>query len=67
MICPYCEQGSILKARVKKNNKIIYICDECDTVWESIEEISDRSGKSINMFMQEIGCEPYWDELELME
>ena len=34
MICPYCEQGRVIKAKIKKNGRIINICEECDTVWK---------------------------------
>ena len=33
MLCPLCNEGSICHAIVKKNNQIIYICEECDSVW----------------------------------
>ena len=33
-ICPYCGQGAVRKAKIKRNEKSIIICEECDTVWE---------------------------------
>ena len=33
-ICPFCGEGPIYEAKVKCTQEIIYICAECDTVWE---------------------------------
>lgn len=63
MICPYCEQGRVIEARIKKNGKVINICEECDTVWEG--EIDLLTGMSYDEFMENQGCEGTWDELEL--
>lgn len=63
MVCPYCEQGKIIKAKIKRNNKEIHICEECDTVWDG--EINLMTGKSFDNFMKNLGCEPDWSELEI--
>ena len=34
MLCPYCEYGMVLRAKIKDLDKKIYICEECDTVGE---------------------------------
>ncbi len=44
MYCPYCEQGKIVKAIVKSSGELIFICEECDTVWASHEKISSHTG-----------------------
>lgn len=42
MICPCCEQGLVLLARIKKSNTRILICEECDTVW--LKDVSLQAG-----------------------
>lgn len=64
MICPYCKQGEILKAKVKKTGEFILICDECDTVWEN-DNINN--GISFSLFMENQFLLPYWGEIELLE
>ena len=64
MICPYCLQGEVLNAIIKKTNESIQICDECDTIWT--EAVSDQKGSNIDDFMQQRNCQPSWDELELV-
>ena len=33
-LCPFCDgQDVIHKATIKKDETVIYICGECDTVW----------------------------------
>ncbi|WP_414489983.1 zf-TFIIB domain-containing protein, partial [Stenotrophomonas maltophilia] len=38
VICPRCEQGEILEARVKESAVQIFVCDECDAVWFSLSD-----------------------------
>ena len=44
-ICPYCNQGRIVKVNTKKSNEIIYICEECDTVWGNYDDIFTKKGR----------------------
>ena len=67
MCCPYCMQGLILRAKVKANDLIVFICDECDTVWKGSDTISGQSGKSFYLFASELSIESLWDELEILE
>ena len=67
MCCPYCMQGSILKAKVKANNLAVFICDECDTVWKESDTISNQSGKSFYLFANELSIVSLWDELVILE
>ena len=39
-ICPYCGQGAVRRAKIKETRKNIFICEECDTVWEN--EVNDK-------------------------
>ncbi|MBO5389205.1 MAG: hypothetical protein J6A59_13960 [Lachnospiraceae bacterium] len=64
MICPYCEYGRIFKAKIRDCDKKIYICEECDTVWE--EQINDETGVGFDRYMKEIGMRGSWDELEIL-
>lgn len=64
MLCPYCEYGMILKARIKDIDKEICICEECDTVWE--EEINDETGVGFVKYMKKIGKCGSWDEIEIL-
>lgn len=65
MICPYCEQGVVLAVKIIKNNKKIYICDECDTVWTSAVNL--QSGIGFDAFMEGEGYKVGWDELEILD
>ncbi len=66
MFCPYCNQGLILKAKIKFNKQVIFICDECDTVWNEFEPISNHTGKGLNLFSKELNITPLWNEFELI-
>lgn len=63
MVCPYCEQGKVIVAKIKRNGKKIHLCEECDTVWEG--EIDLISGIGFDLFMKNEGCEANWSELEV--
>lgn len=64
MICPYCEQGEVLMARVSKNNKKIFVCAECDTVWTEV--IDSKRGIGFDAFMKSEGCDANWNEIEIL-
>ncbi|MBQ5447151.1 MAG: hypothetical protein IIT48_10885 [Lachnospiraceae bacterium] len=64
-ICPYCEQGVIIKAKVKKIESIIRICPECDTIWEG--DVSSEEGCGFSSFAKNNGLINSWDELEIIE
>ncbi|WP_207260288.1 hypothetical protein [Desulfovibrio sp. Huiquan2017] len=42
LICPVLFDGRIEKIRMKRNNNIIYMCEECETVWERLEDIVNQ-------------------------
>ena len=65
LICPYCEQGIIIKAKIKKLNKKILVCPECDTIWE--KDCNLNEGVFFAKFMKKNGLENNWDELEIIK
>ena len=66
MICPYCEQGVVLSVRVKVNNMIVYICEECDTVWMN-KEITIYNGMNLDRFSERINYALSWEDFELLD
>lgn len=64
MICPYCEQGGIIRAKVKKSNDIIKICEECDAVW--LDEVLEELGTTFERYTEQRGYANSWDELEII-
>ena len=67
MNCPYCKQGLTVKAKIKADGAIVYICDECDVVWKGSEPISDQTGRRFDAFAQESLIKPLWDALEILQ
>jgi hypothetical protein len=66
--CPFCQgQGMICKAEVKKLARIIYICDECDTIWLDGGEIKEETCLRFDDFMNQHGLQPLWSELDCIE
>ena len=64
MICPYCGEGPVYRARFRPNGEVFRICAECDTVWRktgSVVEITNYSS-----YTKILGLDPLWDQLELL-
>lgn len=40
--CPECKIGSVFAVKDKNSNKIYAYCEECDTLWKTPEDISER-------------------------
>lgn len=34
-VCPFCNEGIIEKTQIIQTGDIVYVCDECDTLWEN--------------------------------
>lgn len=63
MMCPFCDgQGVINKAKVIKNDMLIFICDECDTVWLT-NDIREDNCVNYHKFINEQGLKGLWSEL----
>ena len=65
--CPFCDgQGVIYKAKIKYTDSVIFICDECDTVWKNLQ-ISEDDTLIFKDVMNELGLQPLWSELDEVE
>ncbi len=69
MLCPYCDhQGMIVKAKLKVDDSIVFMCDECDTIWRESENISETTGKSSFLVAEElsVSLQTLFRELEFL-
>lgn len=64
MLCPRCQQGDVAKTQIKRTEKEIYVCEECEAAWFSQEEIGNSPFFDFGTYMDEIGLPPTWDELK---
>jgi len=65
-VCPVCDQGRILKVRFKKNNDILFICDECESVWFSDSEIRYATFNYFHIYMERINSNDKWSEIDIL-
>lgn len=43
VFCPFCDgQGIIYKVNMRGTDVVLYICDECDTVWDETTITEDN-------------------------
>ena len=63
-ICPFCGEGPIYEAVVKMNQETIYICTECDTVWEKISDGFDVT--NFEDYMKKRQQDSLWENIELL-
>lgn len=66
MLCPRCSQGNIVSAEIKYTGKVIFVCQECEATWFSIEDIGSMQFQDFGAFMEEIGLSPLWNELNVL-
>lgn len=69
MRCRVCdEHGDLLRARIKKTQKEVIVCSECDSLWEAnIEELDSSSFSDVSNLLENCGLSPAWDELDILE
>lgn len=66
MICPRCETDNLVKARVRRNEAVIFLCPECEATWFSQEAIGFSPFVDFVTYMENLGFPPLWTELELL-
>lgn len=63
--CPFCDgNGAIHQAKIKNTNKIIYICNECDTIWHTREVKEENCDNFQTYMLEEFGLTATWDNLQ---
>ncbi|WP_289137706.1 hypothetical protein [uncultured Brevibacillus sp.] len=61
--CPFCDgQGLMNEATVVNHDLTIFICDECDTMWES-SDIKEENSKNFKEYMDRFRYKGLWSEL----
>lgn len=57
IVCPRCHgNGLIYRGKLSKlDDKIIYICDECESCWEDVSSISKRTFSHLSLFLEKLG------------
>ena len=62
--CLGCDQGWVVPVRIIKIDKIIFLCEECETVWNNENDIGTMKPVNFTNFMKENNLEGLWSELE---
>ena len=62
MICPLCEQGGICVATIKRTETQIFICEECDAIWDN-NVIKSETALTFENYMTSMDLPPLWSEL----
>jgi transcription elongation factor Elf1 len=67
LTCPRCDgQGSVLKAKIIKTNELIFICDECDATWFSLDAVSYQPWVDFGTYMERKNLSSAWNELKIL-
>jgi hypothetical protein len=60
VICPYCRQDYVWEIGIHGLTGPLYMCLECDTVWEAPGDVSDSTGQNFEEFMVQRGRDADW-------
>ena len=58
MLCPRCEKGDVVAARIKATSEQIFVDQECEATWLSREEISSKQSLDFGTYIEEFGLKP---------
>jgi hypothetical protein len=50
MRCPKCDEGNIIKVKLKNNQQLAYMCDFCENLWFEGEAIGIGSGHALGSY-----------------
>lgn len=67
MLCPECEQGEVTKVQVRATHEILYVCQECESLWLTAEVMATEPFNCFTSYMEELGLPPLWSSLYVLE
>jgi hypothetical protein len=59
-------QGSILHARINATGEEIFICDACDSVWLSTDELESPAQHNFSDYAATRGLKGIWPEITIL-
>jgi transcription elongation factor Elf1 len=65
--CPRCDQGWVVRCRVRGTEEEIRVCEECDTVWEEQAPSGNPPFLFLEEYLDRFKLEPLWSNLERLE
>lgn len=64
--CPRCDQGSVDQYRVLSTQSVIWVCDECEALWWSREDVGVSSFADLSVVLESMGVRASWDQLKAL-
>lgn len=56
VVCPRCDgNGFVYRGRIAELGKIVYICDECDALWQEERAIGEKDHVDFSTFLSNHG------------
>jgi len=66
VVCPRCDgNGFIYKARIVELSMSVYICDECDALWQEEKKITVKDFVDSSTFLKNQGIKTKFNIIEL--
>lgn len=64
MICPRCDGQGTVQAYTPKDTKlVIYVCDECDATWLTLDSIGTEGRLDLETYLRSIGIRDGWESI----
>ncbi len=68
IICPLCNgEGNIEPILINKLKLKCYVCIECNSAWNKVEDISEKNFFELDSFMKEKGLRPIPAEVTILD
>ncbi len=64
MLCPRCQQGEIVEARVRATGTSLFICQECEATWFSLDQIGIKKFVDFGAYLEAHDLPPLWSEVD---
>ncbi len=65
-VCPYCGQGWVLPAVIKRDRTPIWLCNECDSMWHGSDQPTREAEDNLSCYLAERGLPESYAELEFL-
>lgn len=60
VLCPRCQQAYVTKVCIVPLRYVVYLCEECDALWELTTAVQQNNYIDFGAYMQERGLTGDW-------
>lgn len=66
LVCPVCEQDYVKKVKITPVQRIVILCEECRSLWETNKPVGVETRVFYADYMKQFGLQASWNYVEVI-